>query len=255
MKKFIFSIITIIVLLLIILLFKIFAPNFLTSTSQYSNDDVANLILKGVENFDNMNNVSFEIQTDSSKSRHYYKGNKFKMLLLESFQPDSENILSAYIIDLDQKKQYSIRDSKKTLVVQTVNSINNGIQYTLAQHIENARNPNINYQYKYEYQYVKDESLEGKDCIFVKQIIYAFENGTYIDINTGHPEEEIYVYWIEKSTGFVLGISKMPSNMDSATPGVIIRNITFGEVVDSDFEINIPEDYTIIDMDELRKKN
>ena len=47
----------------------------------------------------------------------------------------------------------------------------------------------------------------------------------------------------------------MPSNLDSATPGVIIRNITFGEVVDSDFEINIPEDYTIIDMDELRKKN
>ena len=89
--------------------------------------------------------------------------------------------------------------------------------------------------------------MEGKDCILVKEVLYHLENNTYIDVSAKSPEKEVAVYWIEKSTGFVLGVSQMPYNMDSATPSTIIRNITLGEVKDSDFKIDTPEDYTVIE--------
>ena len=54
---------------------------------------------------------------------------------------------------------------------------------------------------------------------------------------------DIRVYWIEKSTGFVLGTAmiKPTQTQNNATPDVWIKNITFNEVVDSDF--NLPIDY------------
>ena len=244
MKKFIFSITIIIVLLLIILLFKIFAPTFPTSTCNYSNDDVAQLIFKGLENMDNMNNVSFEVQTDFSLTRRYYKGNKYKLVVLENYSSDSN--LSECIIDLDQKKSYSI-GKDKFLIIQPLTSNTDALQYKLAQYLEKSNNSNISYSSKYQYQYVKDDILEGKDCILVKEVLYHLENDTYIDVSAKSPEKEVAVYWIEKSTGFVLGVSQMPYNMDSATPSIIIRNITLGEVKDSDFEIDTPEDYTVIE--------
>lgn len=109
MKKFVLSLIAIIVVLLIIVLFK----SFTTTTTKYSNNDVANLILKGVENMDNMSNVSFENENESRICKYYYKGNKMKMLVLENSAGTKINTLTS-IINLDEGKQYIIDEEKKS---------------------------------------------------------------------------------------------------------------------------------------------
>lgn len=129
------------------------------------------------------------------------------------------------------------------MVIQGTSSIDKGIQYELARSIENHNN--LNNQYRREFKYIKDETLEGKDCIFVKEEIFSRENGTYINLNEANPEKEIRGFWIEKSTGFVLGGAMMQAGQDTATPEMIVRNISFGEVVDSDFEL--PIGYEIIE--------
>ena len=98
---------------------------------------------------------------------------------------------------------------------------------------------------KYEYKYIKDELLDGKDCILVKEEIFDLEKGNYININDYEPEKEMRAFWIEKSTGFILGLGPIKSAQTTATPETImLRNISFGNVVDSDFDL--PSDYKII---------
>lgn len=99
---------------------------------------------------------------------------------------------------------------------------------------------------KYEYTYIKDEQLEGKDCILIKQDIFYLVDGKYTHISKITPEKQLRVFWIEKSTGFVLGASSTtnPNKNDNITPEMIIRNIYTGNVIDSDFEL--PKDYKII---------
>ncbi len=99
---------------------------------------------------------------------------------------------------------------------------------------------------KYEYTYLKDEQLEGKDCILVKEDVFYPVDGEYAHISEIISNRKLRVFWIEKSTGFILGGSSTSdtSNIDNITPETIIRNIAIGNVVDSDFEL--PKDYKII---------
>lgn len=95
MKKFMFILIAIIVIVLAIVLFKI------CTTTKYSNDDVKNLILKGAENMDKLLvNGSFERKWLNQTRKYYYKGNKMKILVLEA---PPETKLSTTIIDLNEK--------------------------------------------------------------------------------------------------------------------------------------------------------
>ena len=126
MKKFMFILIAIIVIVLAIVLFKI------CTTTKYSSDDVKNLILKGAENMDKLFvNGSFERKWLNQTRKYYYKGNKMKILVLEA---PPETKLSTTIIDLNEKKQYIISDKIKTIVVKETNSLSvvEGIQYELA---------------------------------------------------------------------------------------------------------------------------
>ncbi len=108
-------------------------------------------------------------------------------------------------------------------------------------------NDEPNYTRKYKYKYIKDEPLDGKDCIFVKEEIFILEDGNYISINEYEPEKKLRAFWIEKSTGFVLGFAPIEPNQTTATPEVIVlRNISWGNVTDSDVEVNLPSDYRIL---------
>jgi len=109
-------------------------------------------------------------------------------------------------------------------------------------------NDEPNYTRKYKYKYIKDEPLDGKDCIFVKEEIFILEDGNYISINEYEPEKKLRAFWIEKSTGFILGFAMIKPNQNTATPETImLRNISFGDVVDKDVDFDLPSDYTIID--------
>ncbi len=124
MKKFIFVLIAIIIILLAIILFKSLKP-----ITKYSNEDVNNLILKGLENMDNMSNISFEIESSDAIYKCYYKGNKMKQLIIKGYS----DYLSEIITDLDEEKMYGISHKLKSIVVlEEVNSFNKGIQYELA---------------------------------------------------------------------------------------------------------------------------
>jgi len=98
---------------------------------------------------------------------------------------------------------------------------------------------NDNTVYRYEFVYLKDEIVDGKDCIFIKELRY--------DANTNElkllGDETLSVYWIEKSTGFLIGLSDMLPNEDTAVLNTIYKNISFGTVKDSDFEM--PIGYTV----------
>ena len=115
MKKFMFILIAIIVIVLAIVLFKI------CTTTKYSSDDVKNLILKGAENMDKLLvNGSFERKKQDSTCKYYYKGNKMKMQVLES---TPEIKLSAHITNLDEGKLYLISDKSKIVVIKGTNSL------------------------------------------------------------------------------------------------------------------------------------
>ena len=124
MKKFIFGLIAIIVILLAIIIFKSIIP-----ITNYSNEDVNNLILKGIENMDNMSNISFEEESSDAIYKCYYKGNKMKQLVIKGHSDSGSEIIT----DLDEEKMYVINHKLKSIIVlKEVSSINKGIQYELA---------------------------------------------------------------------------------------------------------------------------
>lgn len=229
----VFGVVTIFVILLGILFFKIFQSN-----PKYSSEDIYALVQKGVDSMHDMQNVCIERNNGSEVVKFYYKGNKKKMLI----ETDNSNSgLSYGITDLDNKKEYIVSDEKKIVLIQKAGYFNKGLQYDVFDA--------INYEggdTKIELSYVKDENIEGKDCIFVKEVTYyKAEDGSFQVYN--QTDEDILGYWIEKSTGFVLGGTRMKPTQDNPTPDTWITNITFGEVVDSDFHFTLPSDYTIID--------
>jgi len=229
MKKTVFILITLITILLIILLSKSFLP----SSTKYSKEEVEQLILKGVENFNDMSNVSFDLKTSEVTCRYYYKGNKMKIL----YSSTPESSVSSNIINLDERKEYIVSEDLKIITVKdsTKFGLDKGVQYTLARSIENQTN--LKNRYKREYHYIKDDTVEGKDCILIEEVFFYKENDTYINRNKSNPEEEIYIYWIEKSTGFVVAFDRTLPNQKTFTPNTIITNITFGNVEDSVFEL------------------
>lgn len=233
MKKIIiYFIIILFIILFSILFFKIYLSN-----TKYSNENINTLVQKGIENMQNMENVCIERKNKNSVVKFYYKGNKMKTLVIENFE---DSLVSYSIIDLDKEKQYIVSDKKKILTVQKSTNLNKGLQYEVLDRI-NTKGINL----KRELSYIKDENIEGKDCIFVKEITYyKSDDGTFQ--SDSKLNEDIRVYWIEKSTGFVLGGAIIKPTQTNVTPEIWITNITFNEVVDSDFDL--PVDYEIYDF-------
>lgn len=237
MKKLFIALIVMIVILLIFILFQIF----MTSFPKYTNEEIISLILKGVENLDDMSNVSYEVKSQDIMFISSYKGNKQKMKILYSKRPTS---ISFTITDLDKQKQYGINEEKKLIVVINQKYFSNIVQYDVLHKLNFVKPGN---SIKFEYKYLKDDIIDGKDCILVEEETYELEDDTYINLNKEIPEKEVYFYWIEKSTGFIIATaSSLPGNIN-ITPEITISNITFGNVQDSDF--NLPTDYQILETD------
>lgn len=232
MKKFVvYFVIILFIILFTILFFKIHLSN-----TKYSNEDIYALVQKGIGNMQDMQNVCIERKNDTGVNKYYYKGNKMKTLIIEN----TEDLSASYsIIDLDKQKQYIVSDKKKVMTVQKSTNLNKGLQYEVFDRI-NTQGANV----KRELSYIKDEKVEEKNCIFVKEITYyKTDDGTFkadSELNV-----DIRAYWIEKTTGFVLGTAMIKPTQFNATPEVWIKNITFNEVVDNDFDL--PIDYEIYD--------
>lgn len=232
MKNYIISIIIVIFIILFsILFFKIYQSN-----TQYSSEDIYALVQKGIENMQDMQNVCIERKNEYGVVKNYYKGNRMKILIVGNV----DDLLVSYsIIDLDEEKQYIVSDKKKIITVQRATNFNKGLQYE----VFDAINPKGN-SIKRELSYIKDEKIEGKDCIFVKEITYhktddgTFHSDSALDV-------DIRAYWIEKSTGFIIGAAMIKPTQTSATPEFLIKSIKFNEVLDSDFDL--PTNYTIYD--------
>ena len=222
MKKFVvFFIIIVLIILFGILFFNAYKSN------KYSSENLYALVQKGIENMHDMQNVCIERENEYGVVKYFYKGNKMKGL----YNSTLDSTLSYSITNLDEKKLITIK--KDT-------SIDKGLQYLVFNYLNN-NNLNV------ELSYIKDEKMRGKDCIFVKQVSYLkTADGTFqADNESG---EDVPAYWIEKSTGFVLGSVMIKPTQTSATPYAWVRNITFDVVKDSDFDL--PTDYEIYDITE-----
>lgn len=207
------------------------------TTTKYSHSDIVTLINKGAQAMNNMENVSFEKETKTGIVKHYYKGNAMKNVSISA----GKNI--TIITNLEKGKKYVIsEEDKKIFVSNDATTIDKGIQYECLQ----RANTNSNSNYKYEFVYIKDEKIDNKDCIFIKEKILYKKNNEYVELSN-NPEDNTCVYWIEKSTGFVIGVGIMKLDESTATPYSIIKNIKLGEVTDSDFEL--PSNYEIIEVD------
>lgn len=230
----VFLVVIIFIILLGILCFKIYQSN-----TKYSSEDIYALVQKGIENMHDMQNICIEIKNESEVIKYYYKGNKKKTLVEDG---NSNSVVSYNIVDLDKKKDYIVSDKNKFVLIQKVDNFNKGLQYDVLDAID-YENGNI----KIELSYIKDEKINGKDCVFVKEVTYyKTDDGSFQTYN--QPDENIRAYWIEKTTGFVLGATMIKPTQENATPQVWINNIIFNEVVDSDFDL--PNNYTIYDKSE-----
>lgn len=249
-KKIVIILLLFIAILLIILLLKekgfmpaIFsssAPSQVGSHLKYSSEDIKNLILRGEETFDNMDNASFDLKRNFGSMRYYYKGNKIKMVMTSSSEsPDIVN--ASTLVDLGQNKEYHIFDGQKFMAVTHIQSTYQSLQYRYSHKIELTSSPDS--ETKYEYLYIKDEMIDGKDCVFVEEVTFSKENNSYINHNKALPQEKVIALWIEKSTGFIIGSAPILPGQESADVDILITNISFGTVKDSDFEL--PTGYTI----------
>lgn len=230
-KTVVFFIVIVFIILSSILFFKIYQSN-----TKYSSEDIYSLVQKGVENMHDMQNVCIERVNGSEIIKYYYKGNKKKTLVENS---NDNSSMSYDIVDLDKGKVYIVSDNKKFILIHNVANFNKGLQYDVFDAIDYEGGDT-----KIELSYIKDEKINGKDCIFVKEVTYyKNDDGSFQDYNK--PDENVRAYWIEKSTGFVLGAAMIKPTQENATPETWINNITFNEVTDSDFDL--PNDYTIYD--------
>jgi len=130
-------------------------------------------------------------------------------------------------------------EHKMIFIKNSTNLYHTGLQYEVYGRIK----PTDNSDTKRELSYVKDETIEEKDCIFVKETTYYKTEDDTI-VSDSDLDEDIRAYWIEKSTGFVLGGAMIKPKQKDAIPEIWIKSITFNEVVDSDFDL--PTDYEII---------
>lgn len=246
MKKFVIALIALIAILAFILFLKI-NGNILTNSSilisrtptsdstnsfasldslDYSSEDIKKLILKGKESIRKEDNVYYESSTPTQLIKHYYKGSKLKC---ESYHcsptasiETAEKSLTT-ISDFDDHKtdKFDHTAKNKRTVNYTVGS-KNLFQEELVDLIEDNR-------YITKFIYVKDDVLDGKNCIVVKA--YRYDAKTY-EIKTFL--HTIAVYWIEKSTGFYVGRTHIKPNENTFTVGSTIKNLSFGTVKDSD---------------------
>lgn len=221
MKKFVVCIIAISVV--------IFLKNI--TTTKYSNDDIVALINKGI---DNMDNISFDEESKYGTTNYYFKGNNKKIIDPNFIHINQEND-GNYLLDVN---------GKRLPISPSINI------YSIPQYAALVRQElNNDYRYKdkdkfrYEFVYVKDDKLENKDCIFVRECVFVIENKEYIDY-LDMSKDKIPVYWIEKSTGFIIGSGFMDPGKDKATPETIIKNIKCGEVTDDMFEM--PNNYKLL---------
>lgn len=235
MKKIVILIVIVIAIFLIVILKNIM-------TTKYSHNDIVNLLNKGMQRMDN---ISFDRENDNGVVTYYFKDDKSKMVSESDGLVCIEKSEKSYIINKKRKGMY-INKQEYTL--------NKGLQ-NQALIIEraneglNERN-NSEDNFRYKYIYIRNEKIENKDCIFVKEAKYYLDTKKYTD-NMDY-KNEIPVYWIEKSTGIVIGAGFMEPGKNKATPQAIIKNIKYGEVTDDMFNdiLNIPNDYRILERKE-----
>lgn len=200
------------------------------NSSTYSNEEIKELILKGKDNLNNMQNIYYEKWgVNYLFNKFYYKDSKTKRELYGLTPP---NVMLTSTITIDEKEYYLFHDSKEMRIsTYTSQDVDYGFEDSIIEEASSSL---------YEFTYLGDEILDEKDCILVKSI-YQSTSSTLKKLleKTGLP-----VYWVEKSTGFLIGDGNMHSNEDAPTLQTIYKNISFGTVQDSDFEI--PAGYTVI---------
>ena len=233
MKKIGLYIILVIVAMGMVMLFK----NSIT-TKKYSHSDIVALINKGMQSMDN---VYLEKDNGTGVVHYYFKGNNRK-----SIAPS----ISIVDIILEDGKQYLINKDKKAMfITKNQNLIKKGIQEDVLR-IENLnKNDAYKDKFRYEFVYIRDEKIDNKDCIFVKEREYNLETKEYNDVSY-NGKNEVATYWIEKSTGFVIGAALMEIGKDTATPQTMVTNIKQGEVTDDMFNdiLELPSDYKVFEV-------
>ena len=171
----------------------------------------------------------------------YFKGNNSKMVV----QSDS----SVYI-NLESGKKYMInRDKKVMFITESPNLIKKGIQDDVLYIEKPNKDDAYKDKFRYEFVYIRDEKIDNKDCIFVKEREYNLETKEYNDVSY-NSKNDVPTYWIEKSTGFVIGAALMEAGKDTATPQTMVTNIKLGEVTDDMFNdmLELPNDYKVFEV-------
>ena len=200
-------------------------------STKYSHNDIVNLINKGLQSMDN---ISFTKTNQYGTTIYYYKQGKIKMT----------SSASRYIYIEKDGKTYGIDKEKKFLIISPKSLIiNGGLQYdTLNIERLNSKLTEKD-NFRYEFVYIRDEKLDNKDCIFVKETEYNIDTKKYSD--RADDNGDTTVYWIDKPTGMVIGGGFMQSGKNTAEPNVIISNIEFDGVSDDIFNDidNLPSDY------------
>lgn len=242
MKKFVIALLVLISILAIILLVKMnqntpvsplnLAESSATNQSEspttapvffaYSSDEIKDLVLKGQKTLECADNIYFEEHNKTLLRKYYYTKTKQKS---ESFsiKDGTETRLLTTIKDLNTQTEVWFEHPSKTKSIHKVTYSDIALQSVLINVLES--------RYRVEFVYMKEERLEKKDCIVFKAFRYEPKTNELKTYSRGKVE----AYWIEKETGFLVGIGEIQPEGTSATADVIMKNLSFGTVKDSDF--------------------
>lgn len=199
-----------------------------SGSSDYSSEDIEKLILKGKEIIRKADNVYYEVSSGCLFDKNYYKGSKLKRegYGLSSSTTSIENAerLTTDITDFDKKitDRFSHATKDKHTISFPIEN-KNLFQKKLVELVEQLDG------YLTNFVYVKDDILDGRNCIVVKAFRYdakTHELETFFDC--------INAYWIEKSTGFYVGNTYIMPNENPSNAATTLKNLSFGTVKDSD---------------------
>ncbi len=245
-----FIVLFVIIAILLVILFCKIKGIFPIKTAKYTDKDIEDLVLKGVENYNGHQSFSYDLVENSKGNtytrRFFHKGQKEKIVVTADTRSHSSTGFSVIATD---KKRYSVSPKDKLILWEESSETNTPVISFLQSdllHIIDTRN-NGNHNTRTTFRYIREEKLEGKDCIVISVDVFYSYDGTYVkDSSDGRPHS---VYWIEKSTGFLLGASQVePDEQEkNLTPQLILKDLTFGEIPDKEFEVPTEKDvYKII---------
>lgn len=217
------SMVLIVSIIIVILVTIVIIVNSKNVEVKYDDKTIKELLNKGHLNMQNFYAEVYDTKSSSLIKSIYIKDNMTKVKTTdEGYILTDLSLEKSYVVNIKGKKikEIDLKNSFKELLD----------KYSLFV-------PKADLSENTKYEYIREEKYQDKDCILIKRFLIDSSTGNELESQTSR------VYWIEKSTGYLIGIGDMDKDDNTIIENVYYNNIKINELQDSEFEI--PKNFVV----------